>query len=185
MEAMAILATDCKYAFRGIGHQSASEMASLNGNVRAMGIERFLKLHGAYMKHRFTRFILTAGLSALFGSLVLSAQDQKEKANIPFAFQNSDRTLPAGEYTVQETSSRGVLKLSDSEGHAIFVSSYLADTGAPANPRLIFRAYGNEHMLSQVWMDNGSGYSVAESAADKNVRRRLKIATLISVPLHR
>src|ERR1700746_501065 len=121
-------------------------MASLNGNVRAMGIERFLKLHGAYMKHRFARFILAAGLSALFGSLVLSAQDQKAKANIPFAFQNSDRTLPAGEYTVQETSSRGVLKLCNSEGHAIFVSSSLADTGAPANPSLIFRAYGNEHM---------------------------------------
>src|SRR5207248_7861601 len=125
-------------------------MVSLNGNVRAMGIERFLKLHGAYMKHRFTRFILTAGLSALFGSLVLSAQDQKEKANIPFAFQNSDRTLPAGEYTVQETSSRGVLKLSDSEGHAIFVSSYLAHTSVPAYPRLIFRAYCNERILSQI-----------------------------------
>ena len=150
-----------------------------------MGIERFLKLHGAYMKHRFTRFILTAGLSALFGSLVLSAQDQKEKANIPFAFQNSDRTLPAGEYTVQETSSRGVLKLSEHDGHAIFVSSYVTDTGAPANPRLVFRRYGSEHMLSQVWMEDGSGYSVARSAAEKNLRRQLKIATLVSVPLIR
>ena len=137
------------------------------------------------MKHQLTRLILTAGLAALFGGLALNAQDQKAQANIPFAFQTSDRTLSVGEYTVQETSSRGVLKLSDSEGHAIFVSSRLADTGAPGNPRLIFRAYGNEHLLSQVWMDNGSGYSVAESAAEKNLRRQLKIATLISVPLHR
>jgi hypothetical protein len=160
-------------------------MVSLNGNVRAMGIERFLKLHGAYMKNRLTCFILTAGLTALFGSLVLTAQDQKEKANIPFAFQTSDRTLPAGEYAVQETSTRGVLKLSDSDGHAIFVPSYLADTGATANPRLIFRCYGKERMLSQIWMEDGSGYSVAESSAEKNLRRQLHISTLVSVALHR
>ena len=94
-----------------------------------MGIERFLKIHGAYMKHRFTRFILTAGLSAQFGSVVLSAQAQKEKANIPFAFQTSERTLPAGEYTVHETRSPGVLKLSDSDGRGIFVASAV---GCPA-----------------------------------------------------
>lgn len=33
------------------------------------------------MKQQLTRFILTAGLYTLFGSLVLPAQDQKEKAN--------------------------------------------------------------------------------------------------------
>jgi hypothetical protein len=138
------------------------------------------------MKHRLTRFILTTGLSALFGSAVVSAQDQKEKANIPFAFQTSERTLTAGEYTVQETSSRGVLKLADSDGRAIYLASYLTDSGASANPRLIFRAYGNEHMLTQVWMDDGSGYSVPESAAEKNLRHQLKITpTLVSLPLHR
>jgi hypothetical protein len=141
----------------------------------------------AHMKHRLTRFILTAGLSALFGSVVLSAQDQKAKANIPFAFQTSDRTFSAGEYMIEETSSPGVLKLSDSDGRRrIFVASYLTDTGASANPRLIFRVYGKDSMLSQVWMDDGSGYSVAQSAAEKNLRRQLKLApTLVSVPLHR
>ena len=137
------------------------------------------------MKHRFTRFILTAGLSGLLGSLVLSAQGQREKADIPFAFQTSDRTLAAGEYTVKETSSRGVFTLSDSSGHALFVSAYPNDTGAPGNPRLIFRVYGNERMLSQVWMNDGSGYSVHESAAEKNLRRQLKIASVVSVALHR
>ena len=137
------------------------------------------------MKHRFTRFILTAGLSGLLGSLVLSAQGQREKAEIPFAFQTSDRTLPAGEYIVEETSSHGYFKFSDSSGHALFVSAFPNDTGAPGNPRLLFRVYGNEHMLSQVWMDNGSGYSVHQSADEKNLRRQLKIASIVSVALHR
>ena len=138
------------------------------------------------MKYRLTRLILTAGLSAVFGSLVLSAQNQKAKANIPFAFQTSDRTLPAGEYMVDETSSPGALKLSGSDGRAIFVASHLTDIGAPQNPRLIFPVYGKEYMLSQVWMDDGSGYSVAESAAEKNLRHQLKITpALVSLPLHR
>jgi hypothetical protein len=139
----------------------------------------------AYMKHRLTCLILTAGVSAMLGSFVLSAQDQKEKANIPFAFQASDQTLATGEYTVQQTSSPGFLKLSDSDGRGIFVSAHLTDSGTPANPRLIFRVYGKEHMLCQVWMDDGSGYSVAESATEKNLRHQLKLSTLISVSLHR
>src|SRR5690242_13201732 len=131
------------------------------------------------MKHRFTRFILTAGLSTILGSLVLSAQGQQEKASVPFAFQTADRTLPAGEYTVQETSSRGILKLSDVSGHAIFVSSFAENSGTNPNPRLIFRCYGNERMLSQVWMDDGSGYTVSESSAEKNLRRQLGISSLV------
>ena len=135
------------------------------------------------MKHRFTRFILTAGLSALFGSLVLSAQDQREKANIPFAFQTNDKTLAAGEYTVQETSSNGILKLTDSDGRGIFLRSYHTDTSASGNPRLVFRCYGNERMLSEVWTDSGEGFAVAQSASEKNLRRQLHMSTLISVPL--
>jgi hypothetical protein len=137
------------------------------------------------MKHRFTRFILTAGLSGLLGSLVLSAQGQREKADIPFAFQTTDRTLPAAEYAVEETSSKGIFKLSDTSGHALFVASHPIDTGAPGNPRLLFRCYGSERMLSQVWTNNGSGYSVNEPAAEKNLRRQVKIASVVSVALHR
>ena len=138
------------------------------------------------MKHRFTCFILSAGLSTLLGTAVVNAQDQKEKANIPFAFETSERTLTAGEYTVQETSSRGLLRLADSDGRAIYLASYLTDSGAAQNPRLVFHCYGKDRMLSQVWMDDGSGFAVAESATEKNLRHQLKITpTLVSLPLHR
>jgi hypothetical protein len=87
---------------------------------------------------------------------------------------------------VQETSSPGILKLSDSDGRAIFVASHLTDSGAPNNARLIFRDYGKESMLYQVWMDDGSAYAVTESAAERNLRHQLKITpTLVFLPLHR
>lgn len=135
------------------------------------------------MKHRLTRFILTAGLSALFGSLVLSAQDQKEVANIPFAFQANDRVLPAGEYKVSETRTPGIFVLSDADAHSMFLVARLNDTGARDNPRLTFRCYGNERVLSQIWMENGSEYSLPESSAEKNLHRRLQMAALVSVRL--
>lgn len=135
------------------------------------------------MTHRFTRLILTAGLSALFGSLVLSAQNQKEVANIPFAFQASGQVLPAGEYYVSETSARGVFTVADADGHSLFVASRLDSEEAAGNPRLVFRCYGNERVLGQIWTNNGSGYSIGESSSEKNMRRRLQMAALISVRL--
>jgi hypothetical protein len=184
MEAVASVATHCKYVLEGLASKALYTWHRSTETLERWASKDSRNYMEAYMKHRLTRFILTAGLSALFG-LVLSAQDQKAKANIPFAFQTSNRTLAAGEYVVQETSARGIFAFSDSAGHALFVTAHPNDTGAPANPRLLFRCYGRERMLSEIWMDDGSSYVVTESAAEKNLRRQLNISSLVSVALHR
>lgn len=135
------------------------------------------------MKHRFTHIILTAGLSAMLGSLVLSAQEKKETATIPFAFEASGRILPAGDYTVSEHSARGVFVLRNTEGDALFVNAPMNDKGAADNPRLTFNCYGNDRILSEIWTDDGSGYSVTSSK--KYLKRRMQMAALVSVSLHR
>lgn len=135
------------------------------------------------MKHRLTHIILTAGLSAMLGSLVLSAQDQKEKATIPFAFEASGRILPAGDYTVSEMSARGVFTLRNTEGDALFVNAPKNDTGDAEHPRLVFNCYGNDRILSQIWTDDGGGYSVLSS--QKYLKRHMDMSALVSVSLHR
>jgi hypothetical protein len=47
--------------------------------------------------------VLTAGMVALWGASALSAQT-KAVAGIPFAFTVQDTTLPAGEYTMSNSS---------------------------------------------------------------------------------
>ncbi len=135
------------------------------------------------MKHRLTHIILTAGLSALLGSLVLSAQDQRETASIPFAFEASGRVLPAGDYLLSETGSRGVFILRSKEGDALLVSAPKNDSGEAENPRLTFNCYGNDRVLSEIWTDDGGGYSV--TSAKKYLKRHMQMAALVSVSLHR
>jgi hypothetical protein len=57
-------------------------------------------------KERFTTmktlktFVMTMTAAALLGSTGLYAQE-KAVANIPFAFKVSDKTMPAGQYSIQ------------------------------------------------------------------------------------
>lgn len=135
------------------------------------------------MKHRMIHLILTAGLSAVFGSLILSAQDQKAVADIPFAFQASEQILPAGQYTISEMNTRGLFTLRDSESDSIFVMAPLNKTGEAGNPRLVFRCYGNERVLSEIWTNDGAGYRVSDSSVEKSLHRRIQMAALVSVRL--
>ena len=135
------------------------------------------------MKSQFTRIVLATAASALFGGLMLSGQDQKSVANIPFAFEASHVNLPAGEYRVTETNSNGMFRLSDSEGHSAFVSMAPLDTSEPSKPSLTFVCYGSQRILSQVRTDSGSSYGVSKSSIEKDINRRLGITTLVSVAL--
>lgn len=132
------------------------------------------------MKRHLTHILLTAGLSALLGTAALSAQEKIEVADIPFAFHAGDRTLPAGTYTVREYRQR-LFILSDAQAHAMFLSTPTLKIGEPEKPRLVFRCYGNERVLSQIWLEDGSGYGLGKSSLEKS--RRLEMATLVEVRL--
>ncbi|MBV9155595.1 MAG: hypothetical protein JO097_04990 [Acidobacteriaceae bacterium] len=134
------------------------------------------------MKRQLTHILLSAGL-ALFGTLMLSAQDQKEVANIPFAFEASHTAMPAGEYTVDETGTRGLFQLSDRSGHSVFMSTLLQNNGKTDNPRLTFRHAGDQYVLAQIATSDGSEYGVSKSSIEKDLNRKLEMAALISVRL--
>ena len=135
------------------------------------------------MTRRLTHIILTAGLSTLLGAVNLSAQGQREVAEIPFAFHANHKLMPAGKYVVEQKNEIGIFQLRDSAGEAIFVSMIQQDRGKADNPKLTFRCYGNDRVLAQVWTEDGRGYGVSESSIEKDLHRRLDMAALISVRL--
>lgn len=132
------------------------------------------------MKLHLTHILLTAGLSALLGTAALSAQERIDVADIPFAFHAGEKTLPAGAYTVREYGTR-IFLISGENGNSAFVLTPGSKIGEPENPRLVFRCYGNEHVLSQIWMYDGSGYGLGKSSLEKS--RRLEMASLVVVRL--
>ena len=77
-------------------------------------------------------------------------------ANVPFEFSIGEKKLPAGKYSVgriRQGSDDTVLSVDDSGGHwkAIRASSSVQTLNTTNKARLVFRRYGNEYFLSQVW----------------------------------
>jgi hypothetical protein len=135
-----------------------------------------------YMKLHFTNILVTAGLSALLGSLTISAQDQQERANIPFAYHVGQQTLPPGKYRVQETNSRSVLVLREnSSGHSIFIPVLPADTGK-RDSKLTFHCFAGECSLFQIWMA-GDVYALSTRPFPREAKNQMGVVALISVPL--
>jgi hypothetical protein len=135
------------------------------------------------MKLHLRNIVLTAGLSALLGSIALSAQDKREVANITFTYQAGQQTLPAGKYMVQETATRGLFKLSDrATSQAIFVAAVPQDTGRNADSKLTFSCVGSQCSLSQIWID-GDSYQVRQPKVEREAKNQIGVVALVSVPL--
>ena len=74
------------------------------------------------MKLHLRNIVLTAGLSALLGSLTLSAQVRKQLRTFRSHTTSGNRLCPPANTSIQETTSRGILQLRDNaSGHSIFV----------------------------------------------------------------
>jgi hypothetical protein len=134
------------------------------------------------MKLQLKHIVLTAGLSALLGSLTLSAQDQKELATIPFAYHVGQKTLPPGTYMIQETSTRSVLQIREkTSGHSILVPVINEDTGKN-DAKLTFGCYAGQCSLSQIWMA-GDVYNLRARPFPREAKNQMGVVALVSIPL--
>lgn len=132
------------------------------------------------MKRQFTYLMLTAGLSAMLGSLTVSAQQNELAiANVPFAFQANDTTLAAGRYDVLRDPNSRILQMRDAEtGKAIFVRAHPADDSKVNKPRLVFTCSGSDCVLSTIYMADKTGYAVYKSSHE-DLTRKIGLSTSI------
>lgn len=77
-------------------------------------------------------------------------------ANIPFAFEAGDKTLPSGDYTVSAIpSGSDALTITDRNGKIVKVlpanSNKTEDSEVLKIAKLVFHRYGKSYFLSQVW----------------------------------
>jgi len=137
------------------------------------------------MQRKLNRIIMSAALSALFGGVMLSAQERVEVATIPFDYHANTKVLPAGTYRVEQLNDRGLFRLSDNSGNGIFVPATQTKEGKANNPRLTFLHYGNDYILSEIWMPgNPTGQAISERSLDRELTRKVGVASLVSVALH-
>ena len=110
-------------------------------------------------------------VAILLGVAVAGAQAQapsKVEVNIPFEFTAGKATLKPGVYSLKRMSGN-LLALRSSEGKTVILNApvNLTSSDPKAEERLVFDKYGDEHVLSQIWLtaDTGRELFVQRSSA--------------------
>lgn len=123
-----------------------------------------------------TRILAVAAV--LLVSTMVSAQCHAQttiamKGNVPFAFTVGDKTLPAGEYSVQNViwGNESVQLIRSLGGSDSFVVGTLQADGKnnDSSPCLVFHRYGDQYFLSQIWYGSDSGRELSKSRREKEL----------------
>ena len=125
-----------------------------------------------------------ATLSLLFALTIVSVEAQSKNritAHVPFDFQVGEKTLPAGDYSVKRLSQNALLVESADGQQSAIAQAPRSVTGnvnaKPSVEKLVFRQYGDQYFLAQVWMIRGSnGRAINMSGAERKAADELKLA---------
>ena len=129
-------------------------------------------------------FGLTIAILIVCGVFALNAEaqtsaPQKLRANIPFAFNVGDKTLPAGVYTLtvlNPASDRKALQIRSLDGRFSAITQTSISRGNhDDDATLVFRRYGDNYFFAQAQMAGDStSLAVARSRAERSTRRAIK-----------
>ena len=100
--------------------------------------------------------LMVVGVSCLLVGMAVPAGAQsgtavKLKCEVPFAFVSGDRTMGAGQYSVEIKQAQ--VRFLDAQGHPVqvVVSNPQQDSSREEQPRLVFHQYGGTYFLWQIW----------------------------------
>ena len=113
--------------------------------------------------------ILTAGSAFAQGRV-----EDRITVTVPFSFTIRDKSFSPGTYEVRRASrTAGVYFLENVETKQVQTISGTSSVNIGPNPgkaRLVFRNYGGQHFLSQVWTDgNASGSALPKSRLEREL----------------
>ena len=115
------------------------------------------------MKNQIYTAIAILGMC--FGLAVGSVSAQtpgKVEVTIPFEFTAGKATLQAGVYSIRKTSAN-LLVLRNSEGESVILNAPLSVESKDKGERLVFNRYGDEFVLTQVWLTGETGRQLMPS----------------------
>ena len=103
------------------------------------------------------------------------------KVSIPFSFTANQVAMPAGDYTVKNSGSAGVLLISsdDASQHGLISTTSVESNSRSTQTKLIFHRYGDQYFLSQVWVrGEASGRELPKTRAEKELMARSSFETV-------
>ena len=113
------------------------------------------------MKKQAIRSFTILGLLLVMSAVSVRAQSQRnEVTKISFSFIVGDKTLPAGAYRIEPNSRNydkvWLVQSSDGDASALFSTIPTRSFETQEKSKLVFRKYGDQYFLSQVWTAGGN-----------------------------
>ena len=106
------------------------------------------------MKKQPLKTLAMLGLLLTLTAISISAQSERSSINIPFNFIVSQKTLPAGEYTVEAKKNFDKVWLIQSRDNStcvLVITMPVQASQTPGKTKLVFHKYGDQYFLSQIW----------------------------------
>jgi hypothetical protein len=111
----------------------------------------------------------TVALSLLVTALAVHAESYGLRARIPFAFSAGTTELPSGTYTIQRADfAQGILMIRNLNKGVMVLSQRGYGAGAAEKPRFVFRRYGRQYFLREVWFTESGGYALPETRQERD-----------------
>jgi hypothetical protein len=131
------------------------------------------------MKTTLRNIAMAIGLTAVLGSATLFAQTEST-AKIPFDFQITGATIPAGDYMVKlANDNRTIVFRNMVTGHSSMMLAHPYKSGTVEAPKLVFRTNGEHYKLETAWFAGVSGgYGPPPSKRDRTDSERGLAATV-------
>ena len=122
-------------------------------------------------KQAYTLFA-TASLVLALAAISVHAQSARLMANIPFNFTVKNKTLPAGEYTVEPIQIGGsqVLRIQSRDGRitALVPARFNRAWESQLEPKLIFNRFGEQYFMAQaLGFDGNAIYTLPKSRMEE------------------
>ena len=113
------------------------------------------------MKRQTLKTLAMLNLLLILTAISVAAQSSRSKTtSIPFSFTVGEKTLPAGEYTVEpyrrDYSLVWLVKSRDGDSSVLFNTNSVQTVRTQKKDRLVFRNYGGQYFLSQIWTAGGN-----------------------------
>jgi len=121
------------------------------------------------MKTRFT-FLVLSGL--FLSGLGQSALAQSITVKVPFQFVISDRTFPAGQYSVSSLREKVIVQDANRKTIAMMFSNAVMGRNAGNTGEVVFHCYANQCFLSELWTPTSDvGRQLPQSKAEIEVAK--------------
>jgi len=136
------------------------------------------------MRNLLLKGLGAASVIGILAAVTVPAEATDVRAQIPFSFSVSQKSLPPGTYTVSSTGASALMIRGTSGGGAVSLSQAMQNANQQG-AKLVFHRYGDQYVLREVW-SGSQGRKLPEPKLERELIARNGVASMqvveVSIP---